>query len=159
MKKSLIWNTEVFFLKAVQSPCLHGHLLVVSKCLLRAQSLQIGTSFSCTLALVYLTVQTLRQTSLVPHFSLAPLVPTSPAVSVGTEEKVNILQDWGFTEDIFPLASRGWITPNQNKSDIKEESVHNIFAPVYGVFCIIKHLTCHRHISLSTDEWIQGSPV
>lgn len=54
--------------------------------------------------------QTLRKASLVPHFAqwIAMLVPAPPAACVGTEEKTNILQDWGFTEEIFPLAVCGW---------------------------------------------------
>lgn len=61
--------------------------------------------------------QTLRQASLVPRFAqwLAMLVPAPPAACVGTEqkinilqEKINILQDWGFTEEIFSLAVCGW---------------------------------------------------
>lgn len=56
-----------------------------------AQALQMGASFSCTLTLIYLMLQTPRQTGLVPHFTqwMAMLVPTSPAAYLGIEEKTN----------------------------------------------------------------------
>lgn len=56
-----------------------------------AEALQMGASFSCTLALIYLMAQTLRQTGFVPHFTqwMAMLVPPSPAVCLGTEEKTD----------------------------------------------------------------------
>lgn len=70
-----------------------------------AQALQMGASFSCTLTLIYLMVQTPRQTGLVPHFPqwMAMPVPASPAAYLGTERKQIFNRTGAFHRSYFYL--------------------------------------------------------